>query len=105
MRDIGKPDVGDIGSAQNQLAQSGVRTQVGHGGIGNELRGVQRELFQLLQLLESLDSAVGNIREGKIEALETVDLDYALDIVVGGPGARERYLDDRAARIADNLAT
>ncbi len=100
----GHAHVGDVGAAQHQFAELFIRPQIRRRGIGDGFGGVQRQLLQLLQLLETLDAGIGNVSKGEIQALQTLDLDHALDIVIGSPGARERHLNDVAIRTADHLA-
>src|SRR5262249_55466932 len=57
------------------------------------------------QLLEALDSPICDIGKGKIQTLEALDADDAVQVGIGSPGASQRDLYDGATPVAYDFAS
>jgi hypothetical protein len=73
---------------------------VRHRGIGQELRGVERQILELLEKLQLVNALVGHIGERQVELPEGLQRDDEVEVVVGCPRALERHLGDVAVAIA-----
>ena len=104
LADVRHAGVGDVDAAHDQPAQRAIRAQVRHRRIGQELGGVERQIFELLQRLQLLDAAIGDVGERQIELLDRLELDDEVDVVVGRPRALERRFDDDAVLVARDPA-
>src|SRR4051794_5267490 len=80
-----------------------VGAQKRYGCIGDGFGGVEVQLFELLQLRQPLDSAIRDVRQRQVEPLEILEAGDPFHIAVGSPSARQRYLDDTAFAIADDI--
>ena len=70
LADVGHPRVGDVDAAHDEPAQRAIRAQVRHRRVGQELGRVEREVFELLQRLQLLDAAIGDVGERQVELLD-----------------------------------
>ena len=104
LADIRHARVGDVDAAHDQPAQRAVCAQVRHRRVGQKLRRVEREVFELLERLQLLDAAIGDVGERQVELLDRLELDDEVDVVVGRPRALERRLDDGAVLVARHPA-
>ena len=104
LADVRHARVGDVDAAHDQPPQRAIRAQMRHRRVGQELRRVEREVFELLKRLQLLDAAIGDVGERQIELLDRLELDDEVDVVVGRPRALERRLDDGAVLVARDPA-
>ena len=104
LADVRHAGVRDIDAAHDEPAQRAIRPKMRHRRIGQEFSGVEREIFELLQRLQLLDAAIGDIRERQIELLDRLELDDEVDVVVGRPRPLERRFDDDAVLVARDRA-
>ena len=68
--DIREARVGDVGSSQVQRFQLAVPAQKRQRRVGDELGGEEIQIFELIERLQPLGAAVGNVGQRQIQPLQ-----------------------------------